>query len=129
MRVIVKVSISAVIIIGSVLIAASFWVINAKVEEMVAAAISRYDGDPVACLERLALDESAPYVDRNDAIYALGQIGSKRSLPVLRSLDVEIEQEKPWDRSRYIVQYEVEKAIRQINSSLIVTRWMYREYR
>ena len=129
MRVVVKLFISAVIIIPLVLIAVSLWVINAKVDEMVAAAMSRYDGDPVACLQRLALDESAPYVDRNDAIYALGQIGSKRSLPVLRSLDVEIEQEKPWGQSRYIVQYEVEKAIRQINSAFIVTRWMYREYR
>ena len=124
-----KLFIAAVIIIGSVLIAVSFWVINAKVEQMVSAAMSRYDGDPVACLHHLALDESASYVDRNDAIYALGQIGSKRSLPVLRSLDVEIEQNKPWDRSRYIVQYEVEKAIRQINSSFIITRRMYREYR
>lgn len=111
------------------LTAISFWQIYAKVDETVGKAMEMYDGDAIKCLHCLAVDESAHYVDRNDAIYALGQIGSKRSLPVLETLDTEVEQEKPWDRSQYIVQYEVEKAIHQMRTTFIVTRWMYSQYR
>jgi hypothetical protein len=119
----------ALVLLFVATVVVSFATIYGKVAEVATGAMERYDADAVSALHSLALDESASYVERNDAVYALGQIGSKRSLPVLRRLDTYVEQEKPLDRSRYIVQYEVEKAITQIGSSFIVTRWMYGEFR
>jgi len=47
-------------------------------------------------------------------------------LPLLQKLDTDEIQKKPLDSDKYLVQYSVEKAIRQINSDFIITRWMYR---
>lgn len=84
-----------------------------------------YGGEPVTALIALAGDEKAPLEKRNSAIWALGQIGDERSLPVLNDLRTGEVQAKPYDSTAYIVQYSVEKAIRQVNG-LSVTRWMYR---
>jgi HEAT repeat protein len=70
--------------------------------------------------------ENASYREKNRAIWALGQIGDRRALPLLQRLDTDEIQEKPYNPDQYIVQYSVEKAIRQINGSFSLTRWMYR---
>jgi hypothetical protein len=84
-----------------------------------------YGGAAVPALMALAVDENAPYDKRNGAVWALGQIGDERALPVLQELRTGEVQNTPYDSSAYIVQYSVEKAIRQING-FSVTRWMYR---
>lgn len=84
-----------------------------------------YGGDHVGALIALVEDEDASFEKRNGAIWALGQIGSERALPTLQKLDTDEVQEPPYDSTKYILQYSVEKSIKQINS-LSITRWMYR---
>jgi hypothetical protein len=84
-----------------------------------------YSGAPVPALIALISDESAPYEKRNSAIWALGQIGDKRALPALQALNTSEVQTSPYDSTSYIVQYSVEKAIKQLNG-ISGTRWMYR---
>jgi hypothetical protein len=84
-----------------------------------------YGGDAVGALIALVEDENASFENRNSAIWALGQLGSDRALPVLHKLDTHEKQEPPYDSTQYIVQYGVEKAIKQINR-ISLTRWMYR---
>lgn len=84
-----------------------------------------YGGDAVGALVALVEDESVSFEKRNSSIWALGQLGSARALPILTKLDTDEEQEAPYDSTSYIIQYSVEKAIKQINGFSVV-RWMYR---
>lgn len=84
-----------------------------------------YGGDHVGALIARVEDENASFEQRNSAIWALGQIGSERALPALHKLDTDELQEPPYDSTSVIVQYGVEKSIKQINR-FSVTRWMYR---
>ncbi|MDZ8119217.1 HEAT repeat domain-containing protein [Pontiella agarivorans] len=84
-----------------------------------------YGGDHVGALIALVEDENASFEKRNSAIWALGQIGSERALPALHKQDTDELQEPPYDSTATIIQYGVEKSIRQINR-FSVTRWMYR---
>lgn len=95
------------------------------VQKITREAQANYAGDPVISLVALVEDEQALFENRNSAIWALGQIGDKRALPVLEKLDTDEEQHPPYDSTSYIVQYSVEKALKQING-FTVTRWMYR---
>jgi hypothetical protein len=89
-------------------------------------ATTLYGGDRVEALIALIESENASFKEKNRAIWALGQIGDRRALPLLHRLDTDEVQPKPYDPDRSIVQYSVEKAIRQIENSFILTRWMYR---
>jgi len=84
-----------------------------------------YEGDAVSALIALAEDEHAPFEQRNGAVWALGQIGDPRALPALQALKSYEVQKPPYDSTAYIVQYSVEKALKQI-SGYSLTRWMYR---
>lgn len=95
------------------------------VKQYASEARSVYGGDAVGALIALVEDNDASFEKRNSAIWALGQLGSDRALPVLTRLDTNEIQEPPYDATAYIVQYSVEKAIKQINR-LSLTRWMYR---
>jgi len=88
-----------------------------------------HPGDKVEALLALIKSDNASFKAKNRAIWALGQIGSKRALPLLRELDTPEVQPKPYDSSAYIVQYSVEKAITQIESNISLTRWMYKNLR
>lgn len=106
--------------------AVSLRVIFRGVKTTCEAAQGRYPGDHVEALMSLAGSEQATFIERNRAVWALGQIGDRRALPLLRQLDTDEVQPKPLDASKYIVQYSVEKAIRQIEGGFSLTRWMYR---
>ena len=95
------------------------------VQKITREAQANYTGEPVLALVALVEDESAPFENRNSAIWALGQIGDERALPVLEKLDIAEVQHPPYDSTAYIVQYSVEKALKQSNG-FTVTRWMYR---
>lgn len=95
------------------------------VKKVAREAQANYTGELVPALIALAEDEEASFEKRNSAIWALGQIGDKRALPVLQKLDTAEIQHPPFDSTAYIVQYSVEKAIKQING-FTLTKWMYR---
>ena len=88
-------------------------------------AVSVYGGDHVGALIAMVEDEDALFEKRNSAIWALGQIGDERALPALIQLDTSERQEPPYDSTKYIVQYTVEKSIKQIKG-FTATKWMYR---
>ena len=113
------------LVLASTTFAYSLSSIYARVEEVRRTAGNRYGGDKVSALMSLAEDGQAPFRLRNEACWALGQIGDSRALPLLRDLDTEEAQTRPWNRDACIVQYTVEKAIRQINGDFSLTRWMY----
>lgn len=104
----------------------SFYSIYQSVFEISMKAKNNFGFDTVDSLVALVKSDKYSYYEKNQAIWALGQIGDKRALPTLSKLDTDEIQQKPWNSKKYIVQYTVEKSIKQINSSFIATRWMYK---
>lgn len=84
-----------------------------------------FQQDHVTSLMAVVNSEKFTYKDKNDAIWALGQIGAKQALPLLEGMYTGIRDER-CNLDENICQYELEKAIRFINSRFIVTRWMYK---
>jgi hypothetical protein len=71
---------------------------------------SQYEGDCVEALTALVQDENRGYSERNSAIWALGQLGDSRALPVLEGYYTgDIPEREPLDGT--ISQYELKKAI------------------
>lgn len=96
-----------------------------SVQTIATEAQSIYQGQPATALISLIKDEKALFEKRNSAIWALGQIGDQRALPALRNLDTGEIQQAPYDSTSYILQFRVEKSIKQINR-FSPTRWIYR---
>ncbi len=87
---------------------------------------SEYDGDCTEALINLLNDESRSYRSRNSAIWALGQLGDSRALPVLQSFYTgNIPPKEPLDKG--ISQYELKKAINLTNGGFNATAifWRY----
>ena len=120
----------SVILIGfaafCILCAISLSMIYSGVESICEIASNKFESDNVEALISLIKSDEFSFKQKNKAIWALGQIGDRRALPLLQKLDTDEIQKKPIHSDKYIVQYSVEKAIRQIKSDFIVTRWMYR---
>ena len=120
----------SVILIGLaaliILFAISLLMIYSGVESICEIASNKFETDNVESLISLIESDEFSFKQKNKAIWALGQIGDRRALPLLQKLDTDEIQKKPLDSDKYLVQYSVEKAIRQINSDFIITRWMYR---
>jgi len=81
--------------------------IGMGVRAQVDRARSQYAGDPVEALMALVADEGQPLKDRNDAIWALGQLADERALPLLRKLRTG----RPCDHAHRVCEHELEKAI------------------
>jgi hypothetical protein len=116
-----------VLVVGlTVIYALSCFSIFSSVKSICSQAKEKFNGDCVEALTALIESEEFSFKEKNKAIYALGQIGDKRALPLLERLNTGKVQEKPYDPSKCIVQYSVKKAIKQIKGEFSLTRWMYR---
>ena len=70
-------------------------------------------------------DEDRSYRARNSAIWALGQLGDVRVLPLLESYFTgQIPEREPYDAG--ISQYELKKAIKLAGGGLNLTAWAWR---
>ncbi|MFP4083153.1 MAG: hypothetical protein ACLFVG_10440 [Candidatus Aminicenantes bacterium] len=87
---------------------------TASVKPICSRAREEFNGDCVEALMVLIESDAFSFREKNKAIYALGQMGDKRALPLLEKLNTGEVQKKPYDPSKYIVQYSVKKAIKQI---------------
>lgn len=75
-------------------------------------AVKRFEGDSVEALIESVDCESCPLPDRTQAVWALGQLGDPRGLPVLRKYSTGA----TCDHSRAICQREIRKAIRHLET-------------
>ena len=85
-----------------------------------------YGGDCVEALVELLGDESKEFRSRNDAIWALGQLGDSRALPILQSYYTgNIPPRESLNKT--ISQYELKKAINLASGGLNITAvfWRY----
>lgn len=85
----------------------------------------QYEGDCVTALSALLLDERQTFRVRNSAIWALGQLGDVRALPVLEQYSTGIIPPKePLDQT--ISQYELKKAVQLVQGGLNISAPLWR---
>jgi len=89
---------------------------------------AEFSGDAVEALTSLIKSEAYNYEEKNNAIWALGQLADPKALPFLEELMNEAEDRTPFDRSSGLSKYEVEKAIKWCKKGNL-TSWMYRKIR
>jgi len=84
-----------------------------------------YDGDCVEALIALLGDEERGFRERNSAVWALGQLGDSRALPILESYYTgDIPDREPLDGT--ISQYELKKAINLAGGGVNLTAAFWR---
>lgn len=80
------------------------------------------------CVEALIAeldDKNQGYRTRNHAIWALGELGDKRALPVLKKYYTgNIPNREPLDGM--ISQYELKKAVKLLEGGINITAWAWR---
>ena len=124
MRVLGYLAILGISLFVMLFVVSSSW-IGYNVKNKCTSAISHYGGDCVEALSTQLLDDSLDYGTRNSTIWALGEIGDRRALPVLESLFTgDIPAHGSWDGS--LSQYELQKAIKLIRSGFNLTHWAWR---
>lgn len=84
-----------------------------------------YGGDCTEALISLLKDDDKGFGARNSAVWALGQLGDRRALPVLQSFYTgNIPAREPLDKS--ISQYELKKAVNLTSGGLNITAFFWR---
>ncbi len=100
-------------------------VIGKAVKTQCQHAMRVYEGECVEALISLLKDENQNFRARNSAIWALGQLGDSRALPVLQSFYTgEIPDREPLDQT--ISQYELKKAINLTSGGFNITAFIWR---
>lgn len=111
----------------SVLIYSVPWVfrqLRTPVKERCLEAQQEFGGDCVEALVALVESEAHTYIERNQAVWALGQLADERALPALRRVQSKVPCERPCRRDKHLCQYEIEKAIHWCERGTLFSRWM-----
>lgn len=96
------------------------WSVNYKCQ----AAQEKYSGDCVDALSSLVESDSESFEDRNRAIWALGQLGDSRALPVLEKYYTGVEKDNE-SLDQDISQYELQKAIDLCEGGFNAGKWVW----
>lgn len=85
----------------------------------------KYEGDCVEALTQTLDDDTNSLRERNYAIWALGQLGDERALPIVEKYYTgEIPDREPYDET--LSQYEMEKTIKLLKGDTNITSWLWR---
>jgi hypothetical protein len=96
--------------------------IGAEVYAASAIAMQNHQGDRVEALMRYVEDTTHSLRERNRAVWALGQLGDRRALPVLRKHY----SGKPCDHANALCQRELGKAIELLEGGVNATALVWR---
>jgi HEAT repeat protein len=117
---------AVIVVIGAFVLWLTMHWISSDVRAACHEARQEFAGDCVEALMAYANSDQHTIEERNNAIWALGEIGDKRALPALEKL---LHMEKlcpsPCNVSTCMCQYSVEKAIR-LCEGLSIARWVWR---
>lgn len=96
--------------------------IGRSVRTVSESAKAQYGGDCVGALISCFEDSRATLRERNRAVWALGQLGDRRALPVLRAHHTG----QPCAHAHALCQRELGKAIELIDGGVNATAWIWR---
>ena len=107
-----------------VFLVTSTW-IGVSVRNQCLVARARYDGDCVEALIQTLQSEENSLRERNYAIWALGQMGDRRAMPVLEQFYTgKMPDREPYDQT--LSQYEMKKAIKLVEGGFNITAVVWR---
>jgi len=87
----------------------------------------QHGGDCMEALITQLEDEHQGFRDRNHAVWALGQMGDERALPILKKYYTgKIPRREPLDEM--ISQYELKKAINLVGGGTNIGAWIWRSF-
>jgi HEAT repeat protein len=96
--------------------------IRSSAKEISAEATQQYPGDRIEALITYVESENHSLRQRNRTVWALGQIGDQRALPIL----TESYTGGPCDHENCLCQGELQKAIKLCKGSFNATAWLPR---
>lgn len=100
-------------------------IIGHSVKQHCQLAQQKYEGDCVEALINYLDDENNDFTSRNSAIWALGQLGDERALPVLKKYYTGYSGER-CNRSKCLAQLELKRAIGYMEGNLNITTFFWR---
>ena len=112
-------ALGAVLLLYSAFAGVAWW-LQANAYEAGARAMQDYPGDEVEALLGLVQSADRSLAERNRAVYALGQIGDPRALPILQRLHTGRE----CQHSKFLCQYELQKAIDRCSGRNWTPSWL-----
>lgn len=102
----------------------STW-IGVSVKQQCKLAQAQYGGDCTESLLNVFKDEANTLRERNMSVWALGQLGDKRALPVLEKCYTgEIPNREPYDET--LSQYELKKAMELLKGGFNLAAFIWR---
>lgn len=104
----------------------TFSKIYRSVYKITTIAKNEFKEDAVISLINLIESDNYDFIDKNSAIWALGQLADKRALPFLEEINSEAYENTPCNRKKGICKREIEKAIQWCSKGNL-TSWMYRK--
>ena len=116
---------AACLLVGACAFLVALHIIGSDVRATCREATDEFGGDCVSGLISYVQSGHHSFRERNQAIWALGEIGDPRALPALRELLDGDLIGTPCDVSTGICRYSVEKAI-SLCEGINVLRWMWR---
>ena len=121
MRIISRTAVIALVLITALLLGAT-WLIESAVHAASEAALLERPGDRVSALMAYIESPSHTLRERNRAVWAVGQLGDARALPVLEKHATGRE----CDHARALCQYELRKAIRLCRGATNISASIWR---
>jgi hypothetical protein len=116
----------AVCFVGmSALLLAALHVISVEVRSACVSAQTEFEGDCVVALSQVAVSPDHSYQKRNRAIWALGEIGDSRAIPILENLSTGEPHPPHCNIKHGICEYGVSKSI-QLCAGMNVVRYVWR---
>ncbi|MFC1638977.1 HEAT repeat domain-containing protein [Patescibacteria group bacterium] len=113
------------VIVLAFLVLLTFNIVGYGAQERCRIAQERHSGDCTEALMVYLQDGSNGFRARNSAVWALGQLGDARALPLLKSYYVGVpDGREPLDEA--ISQYELKKAIKLLEGGFNMTAWLWR---
>ncbi|MHC4741694.1 MAG: hypothetical protein ACYS8Z_07275 [Planctomycetota bacterium] len=120
-KIVIRVVLAAVVVVGVSYIALCLY-IGSHLKSVCAEAMREYPGDRVEAVIAYIESESHSLKERNKAVCALGYLGDKRALPVLRKHLTG----RPCDHERHLCQRELLNAIKLCEGGLNPFAWACR---
>jgi hypothetical protein len=116
--------VAAGVLAGLILFASGLYWIYATVRDTSSKARQAYGGSAVEALGKTVESETSSFKEKNDAVWALGQIADSSALPMLKKFYTGVMPERePLDK--VLSQYELKKAIKWCEQGNM-TSWMYK---
>lgn len=100
--------------------------IGQSVKEKCTLAQNKYEGDCVEALIQVVDSDANNFKERNDAIWALGQLGDSRAQEVLAKYYTgQIPEREPYNEA--LSQYEMKKALKLVKGGANITHLFWNE--